>query len=230
MADPVRFEVLEHLVDALPVLVLACVNGDPESRLAGFLKEGCVVAIVEIWILSTGDVDADDATAPVRDRLLDEDRVQGLIERAIQTENEPGFHRIVEKGTIEAADRRIDDVVEVALPAAIPFHGVIAELESRNVRLAVSAADNLVDGLLDRQRARLNELGPVVERQEVFKGFLRLLADRDQIDEFPVVLGRQANPLVMRNSPHRRRIDGAAEMDVQLRQFIPKRVWHAREG
>src|SRR5205807_10388095 len=135
-----------------PVLVLACVNGDPESRLAGFLKEGCVVAIVEIWILSTGDVDADDATAPVRDRLLDEDRVQGLIERAIQTENEPGFHRIVEQGTIEAADRRIDDVVEVALPAAIPFQGVLPSLRGGMFRLRLGAAATSEAGLSTGKR------------------------------------------------------------------------------
>ena len=135
---------------------------DAEPCLARLLYQRRVVAVVEVRILATGDVDPDDAAMAVRDRFLDDDRVQGLIERAIQTENETGFHRIIEKGTIEPADGRIDDVVEVTLSAAIPFHRVITQLEGRNVRLPVGATDHFVDGLFDRQRARLNELSPVV--------------------------------------------------------------------
>ena len=63
-------------------------------------------------------------------------------------------------------------MVEVALPAAIPFHRVVAELESRNVRLAVGPTDHLIDGLLDRERARLDQLGPVVERKEILERLL----------------------------------------------------------
>jgi hypothetical protein len=70
--------------------------------------------------------------------------------------------------------------------------------------------DDLVHRLLDRERARLDQLRPVVEREEVFERLLRLLANGDQIDEFPIVLGRQANSLVVRNAPHRGGIDGSS--------------------
>src|SRR5205823_1713078 len=109
---------------------------------------------------------------------------------------------------------------------AIPFHRVIAQLEGRNVRLPVGATDHFVDGLLHRQRARLNELSPVVEREKILERLLRLLAYRDEIDELPVVLRGKPDPLVMRDSPHRRRIDGATKMDVEFSQLIAKGMRH----
>ena len=162
----------------------------------------------------------------VGDRLVHEDRVQRLVEGAVEAENEARLHRVVEKRAIEAADGRVDDVVEVALPAAIPLHRVVSELEGRDVRLPVGATDHLINGLLDRERAGLDQLGPVVERKEVLERFLRLLAHRDQVDELPVVLGREPDPLVMRDSPHRSRVHGAAQMHMQLSQFITERMRH----
>ena len=90
------------------------------------------------------------------------------------------------------------------------------------------AADDVIDGLLDRERARLDKLCPVVQSEEILERLLRLLADRDEIHELPIILGRQANSLVMRNSPHRGRIDGTTQVDVQFGEFIPERVRHYR--
>src|SRR5207302_10233009 len=104
VADAIGLELLEHYADALPLLVLAGMHGDPESGLARLLEDSRVVAVPKVRILTAGDVDADDAAVFVGDGLLDEDRVQGLIECAVQTEDEPGFHRVVEQCAIEAAD------------------------------------------------------------------------------------------------------------------------------
>src|SRR5438093_2834278 len=183
---------------------------------------------MEIRILAAGDVAADYAAMAVRDRLLDDDRVQRLAERPVKAEDEPGLDRVLEEGAVEAANRRHDDVVEIAFASAVPLHRVVAELERGDVRLAIRAADDLVHRLLDRERARLDELGPVIEREKVFKGFLRLLAHRDQIDELPVILGRQADALVVRDAPHGRRIHGATEVHMELSQFISERVRHRR--
>ena len=60
-------------------------------------------------------------------------------------------------------------MIEVALASSIALHRVVAELEHRDVRLPVRAADDLVDGLLDCERARLDQLGPVVKSEKVLE-------------------------------------------------------------
>jgi hypothetical protein len=77
-----------------------------------------------------------------------------------------------------------DDVVEVALAAAVALHRVEAELERRDPLRAVGATDRGVDGALDGERARLDQLRPLVdpvERGQV--GDFARVGDGDQLDE-----------------------------------------------
>ena len=112
-----------------------------------------------------GDVDADDAASSPADRLLDDDRVLLEREGAIHHQDQPGAHLgVLELGAVEPADRGQDDVVEVALAAAVALHRVEAELERRDVLAAVRAADGAVHRALDGQRARLDQLRPLVDR------------------------------------------------------------------
>ena len=53
---------------------------------------------------------------------------------------------------IDAADRREDDVVEVALAAAVALHRVEPQLEGRDALRAVRAADRAVHRALDCER------------------------------------------------------------------------------
>ena len=63
-------------------------------------------------------------------------------ERAVHHQDQPGAHlRVLEPRAVEAADRGEDDVVEVALAAAVPLHRVEAQLERRDPLRAVGAAD-----------------------------------------------------------------------------------------
>ena len=77
----------------------------------------------------------------------------------------PGLDRVLEGRLVHPADGGRDDVVEVLLAAAVSLHRVEAQLHRRDVVLAVGAADDLVDGALDRDRRALDELGPVEELQ-----------------------------------------------------------------
>jgi len=142
----------------------------------------------------------------------------------IGAEDESGLDRVLEECAVEPADRGHDDVVEVLLAAAVALHRVVAKLERRDVRLAVCPAHDLVDRLLDRERARLDELGPVVEGQELIEGLALALADRDEVDEVPVVLHRETDPLLVCDAPEPCRIDRTAEMHVQLGQLIAEGV------
>jgi hypothetical protein len=74
--------------------------------------------------------------------------------------------------------------------------------------------------MLDREGARLDQLGPVIEREERLEGFPLTLADRDQIDELPVVLRREADALLVRDPPQRGWVDGTAEVDVELSELV----------
>src|SRR5687767_1033274 len=111
VSDALGLEMLQHLVDRVPVLVLSRVHGKTEARLARLLEQCGVVTVLEIRMRRTGDVDADDAPVPVSDGLLDDYLVQRVGEGPIETEEESGLHRIFEARAIEAADRRHDDVV-----------------------------------------------------------------------------------------------------------------------
>src|SRR5207247_9622539 len=105
VTDAIRLEVLQHFVDTFPILIFAGVHGDAKPRFTRFLEEGGVIAVAEVRILAPGDVDANDAAVAVRDRLLEDDRVERLVERPVEAEDEPRLHRIFEKGSVEAGDR-----------------------------------------------------------------------------------------------------------------------------
>ena len=77
----------------------------------------------------------------------------------------PGLDRVLEGRPVHAAHGGRDDVVEVLLAAAVALHRVEAQLHGRDVVLAVRAADDLVDGALDRERRALDQLGPVEQLQ-----------------------------------------------------------------
>jgi hypothetical protein len=165
-----------------------------------------------------GDVDADDPARRVADRLLDDDRVLPLGEGPVHHQEQAGAHlRVLEAGAVEPADRGHDDVVEVALAAPVALHRVEAELERRDPLRAVGAADRGVDGALDGERARLDQLRPLVdpvERGQV--GDLARVGDGDELDELPVVLDRQRDSLLVRQRPQDLGRDRAAEVGVQL--------------
>src|SRR2546425_4482345 len=91
-----------------------------------------VVVAAAAWTRA-GDVDADDSARRPDDRLLDDDRVLLGGERPVHHQDQAGAHlRILETCSVEAADRSEDDVVEVALAAAVSLHRVEAELERRD--------------------------------------------------------------------------------------------------
>jgi hypothetical protein len=118
---------------------------------------------------------------------------------------------------ISPARRGHDDVVEIALAAAVALHRVEAQLQRRDRLRAVGAADRRVHRALDRERARLDQLRPVVDRvQSVQIRHPARVADRDEAVELPVVLHGQVDALLVREAPHDLRGDGAAEMGVQL--------------
>ena len=178
-----------------------------------------VAAAAGAW---AGDVDPDDAARGPADRLLDDDLVLARVEGAVHHQDQPGAHlRVLERGAVEAADRGEDDVVEVALAAAVALHRVEAELERRDPLAAVGAADRAVHGLLDGQRRRLDQLGPVVdpvERVEVLDP--ARIGDGDERVELPVVLHRQRDPLLVRERPEDVGGDRAAEVGVQLGETL----------
>ena len=86
-------------------------------------------------------------------RLLDDDLVLSPVEGAVHHQDQPRAHLgVLELREVEPADRGEDDVVEVALAAAVSLHRVEPQLERRDALRAVGAADRGVDGALDGQR------------------------------------------------------------------------------
>ena len=138
----------------------------------------------------------------VADRLLDDDRVLPLVEGAVHHQDQPGAHlRVLEARPVEPADGGHDDVVEVALAAAVSLHRVEAQLERRDPLRAVGAADRRVHRALDRERARLDQLRPVVDRVErVQVGDAARVGDGDEPVELPVVLDRERDALLVRDA------------------------------
>ena len=65
----------------------------------------------------------------------------------------------------------------------------------------------------------------MIEREEGLERLALALADGDQVDEFPVVLCREADALLVRDTPERRGVDRTAEMNVKLGQLVAERVW-----
>ena len=163
MTDPVGLEQLDdpgHLVDRPG---LARVDGDPEAVLARPPEEALVIGDPERGGFGAGDVDTDDAPVTPADRLLHDDLVELVRKGPVEAEDEPGLDGVFQRRPVHPPRRRGDDVVEVLLAAAVALHRVEAELHRRHVVLAVGAADDLVDGALDGDRARLDEFRPVEE-------------------------------------------------------------------
>ena len=154
----------------------------------------------------------------VADRLLDDDRVLPLVEGAVHHQDQAGPDlRVLEAGAVEPARGGHDDVVEVALAAAVPLHRVEAELERRDPLRAVGAADRRVHRALDRERARLDQLGPVVDLVErVERVDAARVGDRDEPVELPVVLDRERDALLVREAPEDLGGNRRAEVSVQL--------------
>jgi len=64
----------------------------------------------------------------------------------------------------------------------------------------------------------------VVQPQERLERLPLALAYGDEVDELPVVLRRQADPLLVRDAPERRGVDGTAQMDVELGELVAERM------
>ena len=112
-------------------------------------------------------------------------------ERPIHHQDQAGTHlRIFELGPVEPADCGHDDVIEIAFAAAVSLHRVEAKLERGDVLPAVGAADCPVHRPFDRKRARLDQLGPLVDRVELREAVHASGIDRDEPFEIPVVLDR----------------------------------------
>ena len=232
MPDPVgpqRADDLADLGDSVLAALLADVNRHAEAGGASLLDERRQVA-VRIGAVArrarAGDVDAHDPARRVADRLLDDDRVLPLGERPVHHQDQAGAHlRVLEARPVEPADGGHDDVVEVALAAAVSLHRVEAQLERRDPLRAVGAADRGVHRALDRERARLDELGPVVDRVERVQVLDALrVGDGDELVELPEVLDRERDPLLVGEAPEDVGGNGAAQVGVQLGEaFHPAR-------
>ena len=71
----------------------------------------------------------------------------------------------------------------------------------------------------DRDRARLDELGPVEQVEVPVEGAPASTVEGDELAEGPVVLGREPDALGVGDAPHDGRGDGRAEMDVELAEW-----------
>ncbi len=108
-------------------------------------------------------------------------------------------------------------MIEVALAATVSLHRVEAELERGDPLRSVGAADRGVHRALDRDRARLDQLRPVVDLIECVEvSDTPRIGDRDEAVELPEVLHREGDALLVREAPQDVRGDRAAEMGVQL--------------
>ena len=214
---PVRLQQLDDASHLLDRSGLAGVDGQAEPELARPAEEPAVVGHPEGRRFGAGDVDPDDPPIAPGDRLLDEDLVELVRERAVEAEDQARLDRVLEAGLVHPAQGGRDDVVEVLLAPAVPLHRVEAQLHRRDVVLAVGAADDLVDGPLDGERRALDQLRPVEQLQVSVERAVPPRRDRDHVAELPVVLGRELDPLRVGDAPHDRRRHGATEMAVQLR-------------
>ena len=165
-----------------------------------------------------GDVDADDPARPIAKRLFHDHHVLVGAERAVHHQQQPRTNlRVLQRRDVETSCCGQDDVVEVALAAAVPLHRVEAELERRDALRTVRAADRGMHTAFDRQRRALNELGEVVdpiERVEIRDA--ARIGHRDETVELLVVARRQMDPLLVREAPHDVRRDRATEVGVEL--------------
>ena len=218
MADAIRLERLErvaHLVGTarLPGVDREAQPGSP----AGGVDLG-VLGETEAVDDRSGDVDPNDAAALPGDRLGRDDLVQLPAEATVEAEDQAGPDLgVLEHGAIHAAHRRGDDVVEILLAAAVALHRIEAQLELGHVVLSIGAADHLVHAALDRDRARLDQLGPMEEVEIGLEG-PAATPGGDELAKRPVVLRRQADPLRVRNAPHDGGRHRRSEVHVELAQ------------
>src|SRR2546426_11031271 len=128
------------------------------------------------------------------------------VEGPVETEDDSGSHRILERGSVKTAHSRHHYVVEILLAATIPLHRVEAKFEESYVVLPVRTGDRLVDGPLDGERARLDQFCPLEHRQVVLEGFHFVRVGCDEVHELPVILRGKAYPLGVRHPPHYGRV------------------------
>ena len=138
MADAIGPEMLDdlaHLLATHVAALLADVDRDAEAGVAARLHDRLELRVLVAPAARPrpGDVDADDAASRPADRLLDDDLVQAQVEGAVHHQDQPGADlRVLDARAVDPSDRGEDDVVEVALAAAVPLHRVEAELERRD--------------------------------------------------------------------------------------------------
>ena len=214
-------------ISSAPVApLLADVDGDTEPCRARRLDHRCDLGVVvaEPARARARDVDADDAPLRPRDRLLDDDRVLPLVERAVHHQDQARPHMgVLEAGPVETANRRQDDVIEIALAAAVALHRVEPQLECRDPLRAVRASDGTVDGALDGERRGLDQLRPVIDRVERIEVLdAARVRDRDEPVELPEVLDGQRDALLVGETPQNVRRDGAAEVGMELGETVPR--------
>ena len=142
-------------------------------------------------------------------------------EGAVQAEDQAGPDRVFEHRPVHPPKGRRDDVIEVLLAATVALHWVETQLHRRDVVLAIGAAHDLVDGALDGQRGRLDQLGPVEEPEVAVEGMATGGRGGDHLPEFPVVLRRQLDALLVGDAPHDGGRDCAAEVAVELGEWHP---------
>ena len=123
---------------------------------------------------------------------------------------------VLEAGPVETANRREDDVIEIALAAAVALHRVEPQLERRDPLRAVRASDGTVDEALDGERRGLDQLRPVIDRVERIEVLdAARIRDRDEPVELPEVLDGQRDALLVGKTPENVRRDGAAEVGME---------------
>ena len=170
--------------------------------------------------LGAGQIDPDHAARAVLHGLLHQDLVQLQRELAGQAEDQPRAHAVLQAGPIHPAQRRVDDVVEVALPAQVALHRVEAQLDQRDPAGAELLADDLVDRALDGRRRRLNLLGPAGAGCQVVVQRRHLIGlGRHQVAEFPVGLDRQLEPLIVGDRPEDVGRDSRTDVNVKVHQL-----------
>ena len=77
---------------------------------------------------------------------------------------------------------------------------------------AVRAADGAVDRTLDRERARLDQLRPLVDAVELRQALDAARVDGDELGEVPLVLHLQRHALLVGERRHDGRVDRAAQV------------------
>ena len=174
-------------------------------------------------------IDPDHTPRTILHGLLDQDLVQGDGELPRQAEDQPRPHAVFKAGAVHPSERRVDDVVEVALSLEVSLHRVETQLDQRDCARAELLADDLVDRTLDGGRRRLNFLRPLVQdRQIVAKRRHRVGPRGDEIAELPVGGDRQLEALIVRDRPQDVWRHRSADVDVQVAE-LGARIQHPFE-